>query len=106
MRLRQKQSLFVELVGQLIEYAYEKGYELTFGDASRMDEKGHMEESLHYIRLAIDLNLFVGGRWISNGDHHVWEELGQVWEDFHPMCSWGGHFGDANHFSLKHGGRR
>ena len=44
------------MVALLILFAYEKGYELSFGDAFATD--GHIEDSLHYKRLAIDLNLF------------------------------------------------
>jgi hypothetical protein len=106
MTLRQKQSLFVKLVGELISFAYDLGYEFTFGDAARMDQKGHMKDSLHYSRLAIDLNLFVNGRWIQSGDHPAWQDLGGFWESLNPLCAWGGRFGDANHFSLKHGGRK
>lgn len=106
MTLRQKQSLFVELVGNLIGFAYSLGYELTFGDAARMDRQGHMSNSLHYSRLAIDLNLFVDGKYIRSGSRPEWKVLGEYWESLHPLCAWGGRFGDANHFSLKHGGRR
>ena len=105
MTLREKQSRFVKLVGMLIEYATRRGYEFTFGDAARMDRQGHMGNSLHYSRLAIDLNLFVKGKWISDGSHPVWKELGEFWEELDPLCAWGGRFEDANHFSLKHGGR-
>lgn len=106
MTLRQKQSLFVRLVAILIKQATELGYEFTFGDAARMDRKGHMKGSLHYSRLAIDLNLFVNGRYIRRGDHPAYVKLGRVWEGLHPLCAWGGWFDDANHFSLKHEGRK
>ena len=35
MSLGSKQRLFTQLIGLLIEYAYQQGYELTFGDAFR-----------------------------------------------------------------------
>jgi len=122
MRLREKQSFFVRLVGRLIEYAYLRGFELTFGEASvaspRMvwdleerrkvyrEDAAHMEGSLHYKRLAIDLNLFVDGVWISQGDHPAWTELGEFWEAQDDRCTWGGRFKDANHFSMGHGGKK
>ena len=56
MSLRKKQSEFVKAVSLLILYAYQLGYELTFGDAAAV--RGHKQESFHYMRCAIDLNLF------------------------------------------------
>ena len=108
MTLRQKQSTFVWALGELIIYAHEKGYELTLGEGHvdvRRQERLHMPGTLHRLRLAQDLNLFVNGRWIADGDHPVWEELGKFWESLHPLARWGGRFGDANHFSFEHGGK-
>lgn len=106
MRLRKKQSLFVHLIAKLIDHGDALGYEFTFGDAARIDRRGHMPNSLHYSRLAIDLNLFVNNRWISSGRNPAWKQLGEYWEGLHPLCTWGGRFGDANHFSITHGGRK
>ena len=61
-----------------------------------------MPNSLHYIRLAIDLNLFEAGKYLrSSKDHAV---LGLYWESL--GGSWGGRFGDGNHYSLEHKGVR
>ena len=114
--LREKQSLFVRLLQTFFEYAHSRGYELTLGEghvdnprktrAGRsVEDGGHMDQSLHYSRLAIDLNLFVDGKYISDGGHEAWQDLGLFWEGLHPMASWGGRFRDANHLSLRHGGR-
>lgn len=105
MRLGAKQRLFTRLVGELIEYAYAEGYELTFGDAYRSPsvEYGH-PKSLHRSRLAIDLNLFKEGVYLTETSDH--EPLGTFWESLHPLCSWGGHFNDGNHYSIKHEGMR
>lgn len=100
MRLREKQSKFVRMVALLIQFAYERGYELTFGDAWARD--GHMSNSLHYDRLAIDLNLFVDGTYLTTTEAH--KELGEFWESI--GGSWGGRFDDGNHYSLEHGGRK
>jgi hypothetical protein len=101
LKLREKQSKFVQMVSRLIEYAYSlPGVELTFGDA--MATTGHMKGSLHYIRLAIDLNLFVNGEYRT--DTESYEPLGKFWESI--GGSWGGRFGDGNHFGLEHEGRR
>lgn len=102
MSLRVKQSLFVQLVARLIDHAYFLGYELTFGDAYA--KTGHKENSNHYIRLAIDLNLFKDGEWLQRTVDHI--ELGKYWESLHPDCRWGGRFNDGNHYSLEHEGRK
>lgn len=65
-----------------------------------------IRNSLHEIRLAVDVNLFYGGTWISDGGSPHWERVGKLWESM--GGSWGGRFatGDANHLSLEHEGRR
>ena len=98
MTLREKQSKFVRMVALLIQYATEKGYELTFGDAYA--HGGHMLNSLHYKRLAIDLNLFKDEKYLTTTEDH--RELGEFWESI--GGAWGGRFRDGNHYSLEHGG--
>ena len=73
-----------------------------------MDDGVHMPASLHYTRLAIDLNLFVKGEYITDGSHFAWIDLGTYWENLDQACSWGGRFrgGDANHLSVTFGGRK
>lgn len=120
MTLRQKQTLFVFLLAELFLYARGKGYSLTLaegyietpravamanGNRVKAADRVHMLGSLHYIRLAQDLNLFVGDEWIKDGNHDAWIDLGTKWESFDPNCSWGGRFQDAGHFSLKHEGK-
>jgi hypothetical protein len=63
------------------------------------------EMSVHRDRLAVDLNLFIGGKWQQ--DTAAYESLGIFWESLHPDCKWGGRFSrpDGNHFSLQHDGR-
>ena len=108
MTLGQKQRIFVRNIAKLIEWAYENGYELTFGDAYRdprlhgvLGEKrgyGHAK-SCHKIRLAVDLNLFKDGAFISDGAAHAplhdyWDTLGGA-----PRIP-----GDMNHYSMTHDG--
>ena len=103
--LRQKQSRFVRLVVQLINFAHERGYELTFGHATRCGTcLVGRHDSLHKEKLAIDLHLFKDGKYLSSTEAH--QELGEYWESLAPDCSWGGRFNDGNHYSLKHNGRR
>ena len=71
MTLGQKQRHFTRLVGLLIEYSYQNGYEMTVGDAYR-DPRVHgavgekksysSANSLHKERLAVDFNLFKDGK--------------------------------------------
>lgn len=103
--LRSKQSKFVLMVGKLIVYSYDQRLELTFGETVRsIAEAGTMSKSLHIIRLAIDLNLFIGG--VYQIETKAYLPLGEYWESL--GGSWGGRFlkPDGNHFSLAHEGVR
>lgn len=92
--LRENQSRFARMVADLIIFAYDHGYELTFGDAYAFS--GHIPGSFHYRRLAIDLNLFHNGHYLKSTDSHI--PLGEFWESI--GGSWGGRWGDGNHYSL------
>ena len=98
--LSNKQSRFTRMVGLLITFATLRGYDLTFGDAYATF--GHMVNSLHYSRLAVDFNLFKDGKYLTSTESH--KPLGLYWESL--GGSWGGRFGDGNHYSLEHQGRR
>jgi len=109
--LSQKQRRFARMVGDLIQQAHKLGYEITFGDAFRdprlhgqIGEKqgyGHAK-SCHKLRLAIDLNLWKQGTYLTRTEDYT--ELGTWWESI--GGSWGGRFQDGNHFSLEHEGMR
>lgn len=103
--LAQKQQLFAKLVGQLIGWIYEQGWAVTFGDFARIDGHGHMANSCHYVRLAADLNLFVGGVYQAL-DCPEWQIIGAHWKGLDPNARWGGDFKslDLNHVSLEHDG--
>jgi hypothetical protein len=112
MTLREKQSLFCLLVGELLQHAYDENYSLTFGETYRSPEEAErlaragkgIRNSLHTVRLAIDLNLFKDGKFLASTEDH--RPLGEWWEQQHPLCRWGGRFGDGNHYSLEHEGRK
>lgn len=89
------------MVALLIQFAYEQGYQFTFGDAWATE--GHRPNSLHYQRLAVDLNLFREGKFLSQTQDH--QPLGEFWESI--GGSWGGkgNRNDGNHYSLEHEGR-
>tara|TARA_R110002124_G_C8672154_1_gene491331 strand:+ start:308 stop:643 length:336 start_codon:yes stop_codon:yes gene_type:complete len=111
MSLGGEQRRFTFMVGLLIKWAYENGYELTFGDAYRDprvfgrtgDKKGYgRSKSNHKLRLAVDFNLFIDGKFQTTTEAH--EPLGIYWESL--GGSWGGRFNDGNHYSLENNGRR
>ena len=105
MTLRENQSKFARMAAELILKAYELGYEVTLGDAYR-DTRLHGEfgvkkaygaaKSFHKLRLAIDLNLFKDGKFLTTTEDH--RQLGEWWES--KGGTWGGRFKDANHYSL------
>lgn len=110
MTLGAKQRLFTRMVAELIKWAYDHDYELTFGEAYRTPEQAAqnalngkgISNSLHCERLAIDLNLFKDGVYLTQTEHH--RPLGEFWESM--GGTWGGRFGDGNHYSLAYGGRK
>ena len=113
MTLGEKQRLFMKLIPRLIDFAYKMGYELTFGDGYR-DPRSHGKMgqfasygrvfSNHKVRLAIDLNLFKDGVYLTKTEDHA--PLGKYWESLHSLCRWGGRFKDGNHYSMLHDGRQ
>lgn len=112
MTLSEKQREFVRMIGKLIDFGTAQGYEFTFGEGFRTPEQAALnaargigtKNSLHTIRLACDLNLFVAGEYITDGGHPAYKVLGEYWESI--GGAWGGRFRDANHFSLEHEGRK
>ncbi len=109
MSLGQTQRRFPLMIASLITFAYKQGYEISFGDAYRDprvfgvvgEKKGYgYYKSAHKQRLAIDLNLFKDGKWLTSTDDH--KELGEYWESM--GGAWGGRFNDGNHYSLEYNG--
>ena len=113
MTLGQKQRLFAKMVARLIDKAHDLGYEVSLGDAYRDPRvHGHMGEkksyssanSVHKERLAIDLNLFKDGKYLTSSEDH--RSIGEWWEKQHESARWGGRFNDGNHYSFEHQGRK
>ena len=118
-QLHAAQWLLVQCLAKLIDYACQRGYELTLGEGyvqsprkSRpsgafVEDGVHMPSSLHYTKLAQDLNLFVRGEYITDSTHFAYVDLGGFWEALDSACRWGGRFkgGDSNHFSITFGGK-
>ena len=104
MTIGETQRLFAKLIPRLIDYIYSQGYEVTFGDAwSKPEYKAHKVNSNHYIRLAIDFNLFKDGAYLTDTMSH--EPFGKFWESLNPLCRWGGRYKDGNHYEINIGGR-
>lgn len=101
--LRDKQAKFAVMAAHLILWAKNQGYDVTLGDAYRDERCGYgHKRSLHRKRLAIDLNLFKDGKFIRTTEGH--KPLGVFWESI--GGTWGGRFGDGNHYSMEHRGMR
>lgn len=107
--LGQKQRRFARLIPRLIDKAHELGFDVTLGDAYRDPRVfGHIgtrqgyghPKSGHKQRLAIDLNLFRDGTYLTQTEDH--RPLGEWWES--QGGTWGGRFNDGNHYSLEHDG--
>ena len=115
MSLSKKQQRFTARLSELLAYAHAKGYRLTLGDGYRDprvfgdfgEKKAYASaNSVHKLRLAIDLNLFINGEYVTDGAHSAYADLGRFWKSLDPDARWGGDFlsGDSNHFSFTHWG--
>lgn len=109
------QEEFAQSAARLIKKASELGYGVTLGEAWRTPEQAALNaktgagisNSLHTERLAIDLNLFKDGVYITDDYGH--RELGIWWKTLGPRYCWGGDFRprpDPNHYSLSPDGIR
>lgn len=106
MGLNEKQWEFSRMVADLIQEAVHMGFEVSLGEAHRPAVtaayyaaigKG-VTNSFHGKRLAIDLMLFRGGKFLT--DPRDYQQVGIYWES--RGGTWGGRFKkrDAVHFSL------
>ncbi|EKH4242123.1 TPA: M15 family metallopeptidase, partial [Escherichia coli] len=94
MKLSEKQQLFAVMIADLIHWAQEHGYRLTFGEAYRTPEQAALNaksgkgirNSLHTLRLAVDFNLFINGKYQADTD--AYRPLGEYWESI--GGTWGG----------------
>jgi hypothetical protein len=113
MTLSDKQQLFTVMIADLINWSSKHGYQLTFGEAYRTPEQARLNakngrgitNSLHTLRLAVDFNLFINGKYTTRTEDY--QPLGLYWESL--GGNWGGRFKnnpDGNHFSLEHNGIR
>ena len=112
MRLGEAQRLFARRLPRLIDYINDNGYECTLGDAYR-DPRSHgkmghtkvygQPKSAHKQRLAIDLNLFLDGVYLT--DSESYRLFAEYWVSLDPENHVSGiDFNDANHFSFRYNG--
>jgi len=107
------QNDFLRNAAQLILWAQDQGYQLTGGELHRPDWVAEInakqgrgsKNSLHIVRLAIDLMLFKDGEYLTTTERY--RPLGEYWKSLHPDNKWGGNFtrADGNHFSRGFEGR-
>jgi len=107
--LRQKQSIFLKNAAKLILWAFENGFELTGGELLRTESqqaeyvktgKSKTMNSRHLQKLAIDINLFVDGKY--RYDKEAYKLLAEYWKTLHQDNVAGYDWGwDANHFEMK-----
>ena len=122
MTLSALQQDFMLALSDLLIFIHRNGYNCTLGDGYR-DPKIHGAPgakivcpecpdfrpygrawSNHKLRLAIDINLFKDGVYLTKTEDH--RLTGEYWETLHPQASWGGRFDDGNHYSFLYRGRR
>ena len=109
--LSERQQVFARNVARLILYIAESNYACTLGEAYRTPEQAALnaakgigiKNSLHCKRLALDINLFKDGVFLTDEESH--RPFGEWWEAQDPSHRWGGRFKDANHYSLTDDGK-
>jgi len=107
MTLSKRQQAFARNAARLILYMAESNYACTFGETYRTPEQAALNakkgigivNSLHCKRLAIDLNLFKEGVYLSDTESH--RPFGEWWEALDPHNRWGGRFKDGNHYEMR-----
>lgn len=115
--LSQKQRIFPLRIARLIEELPSLGYEVAFAEAYRSPEQADqnaakgigIKNSLHTLRLAIDLLLFKDGIYLTKSEDY--KLAGDFWKSLSwggAICCWGGDFAmpDGDHFSIEHNGVR
>ena len=103
-----RQQTFTTNVAKLILYINSKGYACTFGETLRTKEMAQIYartgkgivDSNHLYKLAVDLNLFKNGVYLS--DAKEYRQFANYWLTLNPFNE-SGYFWksvDANHFEM------
>jgi hypothetical protein len=115
MTLGEKQELFMECLAVHLSWLVANGYKIRGGELQRDPRIAEanaatgagISNSLHILKLAIDLNLLRNGVMLTDTADHA--TSGAHWKSLHPLCRWGGDFTtrpDGNHYSVEHNGVR
>jgi hypothetical protein len=101
MTLGQKRCLFTQLLARLIKYAAEAGYGVAVECVRCHLDGHHRKNSLHYLGLAADLNLYKDGVYLHTGAghdilHNFWDSIGGAKRIAN----------DMNHYSIEHNNMR
>lgn len=109
MTLSSKQAKFTQMIIILYLVAAVLGYRVRDGHAYRCSNCHQGNKlSLHKDRLARDLiiDMKIHNRWVYQRDDRngCYSKLGQFWKLL--GGTFGGDWGDFNHFSLAYGGRK
>ena len=97
-----KRAKFSSLIPRLLDQMISDGYTPLIGK----DGLKHMEGSLHFEGLAMDVDLFKDGVYLPRTEDHA--KFGQFWKMLDKDCAWGGDFNppDGNHYSICFGGKK
>ena len=118
MTLLQMQIEFTRRIPRLINFCFEKQFEVVIGEVYRPKEMAEfyaaqgkgISNSLHRDKLAIDLSLFINGNLLKKTESY--REPGEFWESLatdEVKTCWGGRFKslpDGGHFSVEWQGRK
>jgi len=109
MKLSQSQRIFSLNLAKLIIWIYDNGMECTMGEVLRTQEqqeiyvksgKSKTSNSKHLLKLAADINLFIGGEYKT--DKESYKEMAKYWKSLHENNVAGYDWGwDSNHFEMK-----
>lgn len=104
----ERQQTFTLNVAKLILYINVKGYKCTFGETYRTTEMAQIyaktskgiQDSNHCYKLAVDLNLFKNGVYLS--DAKEYKQFADYWLTLNPFNESGYYWKsvDANHFEM------
>jgi hypothetical protein len=114
MTLLEQRILFTSLLPNLIQHVATLGLQCVADQVKRTQAEADanaasgagIKNSLHLLGLAIDLQLYRNGVWLTETESY--RDLGEYWESLHELNRWGGRLDrpDADHFSSERDGVR
>ena len=102
MSIGDKRRQFAQMLPLLLQYVHYLGYECAIDFVKRCEDcQVGLDNSVHKLGLAMDLNLYLDGTYLDTGEPHA------ALHDFWDMLGGAKRIpGDLNHYSLSHGGVR